>query len=498
MLIYPPHRIPEETLVVTPPPLGVAYLASVLRKECDVTILDATMEGLEQIRPHTNNFVVSGLTNQQIIQRIEEFKPDMVGLTCLFSSQIHIIKEIISEIKALDQDILIAIGGTYPSFLYEECMKDQNIDFICIGEGEQTAVDLVRGLREGSIENIDGLVMRGKDGSIMANPRKHYIEPLDELPFPAWDLMKMKMYHEKAIPHSVSFRSKQVFTVLSSRGCTAKCIFCSSKNFWGPRYRSRSAENVLDEIGELVNKWGIKEIQFEDDNMTLDIHRAKAIFRGIVDRGYKIHINFPNGVALWNMDEETVELMKEAGCYEATLAVESGCQHVLNEIIRKPLDLFKAKEVRTYFKKHGIRTNAFYIVGFPGETKEQINETFRFARFFKTDSAYFFSANPLPGTELYSLASEKGYLKPGFEFTELTYTRSVLNTPDFKGDEIEKMIHRQILRYYLMMALLHPVNLMRKIFDIFILHPSYAYHIFKKLFMRVTGTIRKAAKLENI
>jgi len=485
-LLFPPVRLYKETIKLVFPPLGVSYIASVIRDEVEVQIMDALAEGFYNEQELDNDFLIYGSTYEEILRRIEEFQPQLVGISCLFSSVFPVVREICRQVKELDQDIITITGGTYPTFCASELLnREQNLDMIVLGEGEYTMREIIRAFRgEGELAEIDGLAWR-ENGEVRINPKTRWIENLDEIPFPARDLLPMDLYPEIIVPHSFSAKEKLNTPMITSRGCPARCTFCSSSRFWGHRYRWRSPENVLDEIGELIERWGIREIQFEDDNLTANKKRAKKIFQGIIDRGYKISFNLPNGVAVWTLDEEMVDLMKRAGCYEVTLAFESGSQYVLDHIIKKPLNLEKAKEVTKLIHQAGIRTNAFYIFGFPGETKEQIRQTFKFAREVKTNMAYFFIANPLPGTELYQRAEQEGLLPDDFNFENLTFTRYIYKPKYFKAREIERMAGREFVKYYFWAFLRHPWLLFKKSFiDLFIRHPRYTLGLIIRVWRR--------------
>jgi len=485
-LLFPPVRLYRETMKLVFPPLGVGYIASVIRNEVDVRMMDAVAEGFYHEVDLDEDFIMYGSSYEDIIRRISEYKPDMVGITCLFSSVFPVVREICRRVKALDPNILTITGGTYPSFLAEELLhKEPNLDMIALGEGEYTMRDLVRSIRSGAdLSQIDGLAFK-ENGKARLNPKTRLIENLDELPFPARDLLPMKLYPDIIVPHSFSAKDKMNTPMITSRGCPAKCSFCSSSKFWGYKFRWRSTANVLDEIGELVSKYGIKEIQFEDDNFTANKKRAKEIFRGIIERGYKISFNMPNGIAVWTMDQEMIHLMKDAGCYEVTLAFESGCQEVLDNIIKKPLDLQKARETTRLIHQAGIRTNAFYIFGFPGETRGQMKETFRFARQVKTNMAYFFIANPLPGTELYEKAKADDLLPDGFNFENLTFTKYIYKPKYFDPREIERMAGREFLKYNFVSFFRHPLVIFKKTFvDLFFRRPRYTLGLLARVYRR--------------
>lgn len=483
-LLFPPVRLPAETMKVVIPPLGVSYIAAMIRNETSVEIMDAPAES-DYEEEMENRFSWYGAPLSEIRARIERAKPDIVGLTCIFSSVFPVIRKVCQEIKKIDPSILTIVGGTYPSFMPEYCLSEPSLDFICLGEGEATMLNLIRHLREGKpLSDLDGFAYKD-NGKVMVNPKTKWIEDLDTIPFPARDLLPMELYSRIGVPHSLSMTSKKHISIITSRGCPAKCVYCSSSAFWGRRYRFRSPKNVADEIGELIERWGIKELNFEDDNLTANRERAKKIFREIIDRGYKIRFNFPNGVALWTLDQELIDLMEKAGCYEMTLAYESGCQKVLRDIVKKPINLEQASEITAYIRKKKIRTDAFYIIGFPGETRDQIQETFRFARKMKTDLAYFFIANPLPGSEMYEMAKKAGMLKEDFNFENLSYSNSPYNEKFFKKGELEKLAGREFIKYSLLSFLRKPhILLKRFILDLLIKRPRYTLGILVRIWRR--------------
>jgi len=485
-LLFPPVRLYKETMKIVFPPLGVSYIASVIRNEVDVKIMDAVAEGFYNEIELDEDFIVYGSNYKDILARIEQYQPDILGITCLFSSVFPIVSEICKRAKALNPNIITITGGTYPTFCAEELLrKEPALDVIVLGEGEATMLEIIRALRQGkNLSMIDGLAFR-ENGKIRITPKTKWIENLDEIPFPARDLLPMELYPKIIVPHSFSAKEKMNTPMITSRGCPARCSFCSSSRFWGYRYRFRSPGNVLDEIGELIQKWGIKEIQFEDDNITANKNRAKKIFQGIIDRGYKISFNLPNGIAVWTLDEELVQLLKKAGCYELTIAYESGCQEVLDKIVKKPMPLEKAKEMTRLIHKAGIRTNAFYIFGFPGERKEQMLETFNFARQVKTTTAYFFIANPLPGTELYERAKQLDLIPEDFNFENLTFTKYIYNPKFFDPREIERMAGREFVKYFIWSFFRHPWLLFKKsMIDLFVRRPRYTIGLILRVYRR--------------
>lgn len=463
LLIFPPDRTMKDLMRTNVPPLGLMYLAAAVRDVCEVKILDAKAKGYHNERFVADSWVVFGLSMDEIKREIEAFKPDMVGINCLCSFNWPEAKEIAKLAKDISGDIITAIGGAHPTFLAEECLNEAgSIDFIFMGEGERTLKEfIICSQGDGNADGLTGIAFKSGD-SVITNPKTTLIQDLDTLPLPARDLVDMESYFETAVPFSRTFKHRRNTTMISSRGCVAPCVFCSSVVFWGKTYRGREPEKVLDEIEHLIGKYGVREIQFIDDNLTFDMDRARKLFQGMIDRRLNISWNTPNGIAIWRLDEPMLELMKESGCYELTLAFESGDQKVMDEIVKKPLDLVKAKRLTKKMQDMGLLTHSFFIVGFPGETMEQINNTFNFAREMDLDSAYFFIANPLPGTELYKISKERGLLVEGFSFNNIEYSLSSIKSPEWDAEKLADIIRQQYFSYLIRTLVRHPVRTFRK------------------------------------
>ena len=238
--------------------------------------------------------------------------------------------------------------------------------------------------------------------------------------------------------------------VVTSRGCPCRCTFCSSTNLWGKHYRTRSAANVLQELDWLVDKFGIEEIKVQDDNLTVNKKRAGEIFQGMIERPYRLHWNTPNGIAVWTLDKEMLAMMKDSGCFEITMAIESGNQKVLDDLIRKPLKLDKAREINRACRELGISRFAYFIIGFPGETKAQIMDTIKFARELRLDMNAIFIYNPLPGSELFEECLKRGYItEESFFEVGNQYFSSVIDSEEWTAKELETLIRWEYLKNYL-------------------------------------------------
>ena len=483
MLVFPPSTslIGWEPMVTTP--MGIAYLASTAREAgYEVACLDTVVEAPGQETAVNDTVSRFGLTYDQIINRIAAWKPDVVGLSCIFSNQWPATRELARRIKAADPDVIVVAGGGHPTFLPELCMQDAPFDFIIRGEGEESFVDLLNRIKGGRpVDSVDGLVYRDGE-SIRVNPKVNLIGDLDSIPFPAHDLLDPERYFKLALPMGYSMMSPRNLPLITSRGCPCLCTFCSSTQLWGKRYRTRSASHVLHELDWLVDKFGIKEIKMHDDNLTINRKRAADIFRGMIERPYRLRWNTPNGIAVWTLDKEMLAMMKRSGCYEITMAIESGNQTVLNDLIRKPLKLDKVREINNAARELGIFRLSYFIIGFPGETREQIMDTIRFARELRLDLGVIFIYNPLPGSELFEECLNRGYItERSFFEVGNQYFSSVVDSDEWTAKELETMIRWEYLRNYLAIFR-SPYLLGRMYYKAFRYRPSFV-----KSFLRRTS-----------
>ncbi|HXI02479.1 MAG TPA: cobalamin-dependent protein [Candidatus Saccharimonadales bacterium] len=460
LFIYPPlttHTDYSTESKGTHPPIGISYIAAYLeRMGIEVRIIDAVVEGYYNEEPLGDNIIRYGLSFEEITRRVAEFKPDMVGVSNLFSSSAEDSIRVCSAVKAADPRIVTMLGGPHPSAIPEHPLGCSDVDFAMIGEGEIPTESLVKALEAADESLLEGVAFI-KDGQMVRYERKRYVEDLDSLPFPARHLLPMDKY--LAISNAFLTTKRTPFTpMITSRGCPAKCTFCPVHAAWGKTWRARSAENVIEEIDELVNKYGIREIHFDDDNLTLDKARAMKLFQMMIDRKYDLIWTAPSGIALWALDEELLEKMAESGCYKLFMAIESGDEYVLKHIIRKPLKLKKVLPLARKIRSLGIEMEAFFVVGMPGETKEQLRQTFRFARQLDADNTLYFYANPIPGSPLYEESMKHQYISKEFDYTKLRVSTANLNTPQLSAVDLEKMVARENLRMRLSYMVKHPVR----------------------------------------
>src|SRR3989344_6019091 len=489
LIIVPPFTLPKGKFKVSVPPLGPAYIAAVLENEnYSVKILDAPIEAFHQEFKIDERRIRYGLSYEQIGSFIKEFSPDVVGVALHSVSQYDNSLAVCRVAKDVNKEIIIVLGGSgvYPPSLAQQILKENRVvNFVVIGEAEYTMRDLLATLNAPNPDcsKIDGLVYRMGD-EIKINPKTKFIENLDELPFPARHLLPIDKYFKINVNQNLS-NNRRTLQIVASRGCPHRCTFCATTIYWGNRYRRRSAENILSEIDYMVKNYKIRELQFTDDSFTSDYDNAKRVFELLKERKYNLKWSTPNGVNVCTLDEKLLRLMKESGCYEVKLPIESGNQEILNKIIRKPVNLEHVKKIVAITKKLGIITNGFFAIGFPGETLEDIKKTFRFVREIKIDSITLSIFTPLPGTKLMEECREKGYLVKDFSFKEFEFTSANIETEEFSQRDLDKIYIKETLLLNLNFVLRNPKIFLQRYGYFIVRHPdmvlSYMFNYLSRI-----------------
>lgn len=442
LLIYPPLTIAKNDYPKNRLPLGLAYIAGVLCKKLpklEVAILDSVAEGVTT-KVEVDGMNQWGLSVYDIYKRIKEFSPDIIGISSQFSIQSNVVFELCEIIKVVNKKTITVIGGAHPTAAYERMMSHQNIDYIIRGEGEYPFLKLINALnRDLPINGIEGLVYR-EHQMVQYNPNL-WIKDLDSLPIPAYHLLNMELYKRTSGERGWIVQSGKPVNMISSRGCPFKCVFCGIKLVAGQTFRPRSAKNVLAEIDILVNQYGFNEIHFEDDNLTLNYNRAEEIFDGLIER-YKGKLTWaaPSGIALWTLDENLIKKMKESGCTSVNIAIESGDEFTLKNIIHKPLKLKKVKEIVQLLQKYNMHVTGFWVIGLPGETRRSIWRTLDYCRGLGLDNNQIAMALPYKGTELYDICKSNKLIKGQLEDSKITLRNAHIKTKEFSPSLIKVLV----------------------------------------------------------
>ncbi len=408
-LINPPWLFADRNDPVFSHNLALASLAGYLRQNtgCRISIIDALAEGFDQRRRQPDGTIKVGLMDEQIVARIA---PDtgLIGITVPFSHLAGAAEELCRAIKKHRPDTPIILGGVHPS-TSPQLYTQSAADYWLAGEGERALLDLVLGRRP---ETIPGLLSRAKP-ALAADERAEMVANLDELPFPARDLLPMDAY-ARLSPRRISHTRSA--SIMTSRGCPWDCEFCSIHPMYGYKWRMRSAENVLAEIRELIDHYQIAQLEFEDDNLTLHRERATQIFEGLCrlreETGAALTWGTPNGIRAETVDKEMLNLMKRSGCVRVTYALEHGDAD-MRTIMNKKLDIDKFEQAVREAIAAGLWVEVFTMTGYPGETRarfENARAYYRRLRQWGVRTIHVFFPQPYPGTRLYDRCRTAGYL----------------------------------------------------------------------------------------
>lgn len=410
-LIQPRWRIETDSLC---DPLNLGYLASYLRKK-----------GYRDIKMYSAVFD----SDRKII--VGASQSDIVGLNVLSSMWKHV-KTLSSKIKKRNPNVKIVIGGVHPSALPEETLRNKNIDFVVRGEGEVTFYELIEALQGArNLEDVDGISYK-KNGRIFHNKNRELIEDLDSLPFPARDLMVQESYIRKYY----QVWGKRSVSLLTSRGCPYSCSCCASGTVWNRRWRARSPANIIEELKQVISRYNVDEVHFEDANFGVNKERVIKICDLIVKKKLGITWNclmYPN-----NIDKDMLMAMKYAGCKTIGIGVESGSYKILKEYGKTNVDLGRVKRIFKISKDLGINRIAFVMLGLPSENRDTIQKTKRLLQNMQPEYATCSLLVPFPGTRFYHFAKEKGYVKDDFDWSDLYYTRVYLPTNSLSKNELYK------------------------------------------------------------
>jgi len=456
--------------VLTHPPLGILYVGAVLERDGhDIQIIDP--------KPQDKRYP----------EEIEAFHPDLVGVS-IMTTDVLAARRMLSKIKPQVPNALYMAGGPHVTATPSDSIDFLGLDFAIIGEGETTTSEVCRRLEHHEpLEGIPGVVYR-KDVETKANMGGEPIRNLDNLPYPARHLTNFERYLQ---PPGIirSLYLKRSTTVMASRGCPYHCIYCASHLTFGRKTRRRSVENVLSEIEHLINRYGIDGLYFVDDTFTLD---RDWVFRFCQElRERHIELAWAVQARANTIDREILREIKSVGCRVVEFGVESGSARVL-KALRKgttPEMLFRAFAL---CREVGLKTTAFFIVGNPEETNEDIEKTLRLAKKIKADRSNFYFTTPLPGTELNEMSTKNGWHDPEVLYNEdWDFTEQPIMEINFTKQELirirTQLQNAMVLRNHI--GNIKNLHLMSKMIFVLLRRPVELMHNLKKLLMtrRVAG-----------
>lgn len=443
-------------------PIGLGYIASaLLKKGHEVTILDPEVEKLN---------------HEGIKLFLKKNQPALVGISCAtpnFSNASCIAKTIKEELN-----IPVILGGVHASALPTQILKNHSeFDIIVIGEGELSfseICDYYTGKIK-TLEGIEGIAYRIKEGIKKTKPRKP-IGNINAVPFPARHLVDMNKY--KLSVHLDL--GKKSATILTSRGCPFQCTYCASHLTMGRKFRFHSPEYVTEEIEHLMLKYGIKHVVIQDDTFTVNKRRVDKICQNLIDK--KLNLDWYCFARVDTVSEDLLKLMKKAGCYSIGFGIESADETILKNI-KKNITLDRCREMLKFSNNLGLRTLAFFMFGNPGETKETIEKTIKFAKELKPNLAFFNSLIPYPGTEVYDK-----YYKSKFEDSEkwkdfvAIGVNPVVELENLSARDIQKYVYQANTQFYLRpLHMLHLISHLRNFSELKV-YINGGYSLLKQCF----------------
>lgn len=443
---------PVSILLVTPnsqthyvvPPIGLGYLAAVVRKSgFEVSILDCLKKDL---------------TVNQTVEAISKSDPAVIGIQ-VFSYDFHTTIEYVSRMKEVCPRAVIVLGGAHASGVGMEVLDQfTNADFAFTGEAEPGLPLLLQHLVKpdtADLQSIPGLIYRS-NGKNRINPQQ-WVENLDELPFPAWDLIDPRTYPDN--PQGAFYKKFPIAPISTSRGCPYQCTYCASHTISGRKIRKRSIGSVISEIEMLYQRYEVREFHIIDDTFASHAGRVKEFCQELETRNLDISFTFPNGVRLDTLNREMLVMMKDVGLYAFTVGIESGSQKILDHM-KKRLTLDKIREKVNLIHEVGLEPNGFFIIGYPAEKREDIEKTIKFAKELPLKRAHFSNFLPLPGTDATSLLVEQNQIQ-NIDYSRLFYAQVPYSPPGISPKELKRLQQKAFLSFHL-----RPKILFRLISDI--------------------------------
>ncbi|MCK9602768.1 MAG: radical SAM protein [Candidatus Omnitrophica bacterium] len=424
-------------------PLGILYLSAYLKKHnhlCDIRLLDYSLH-IDDIRTYSNidNFIKS-------LAKKVDFVPDILAFSAMFSTSHRFFVETLDILKSLWPKVTTIAGGNHATNAVGKLLELENLDYVAIGEAEASFSEFVSQIAASKQINIKGIYAKKDIHSAASFSSPGYIEDLDSLPFPDWDLLNMAAYiNSKGRKRNIGeSKESRCATIMTSRGCPFCCTFCAAHTVHGRRVRYRSVENILEEVKLLYRAYEITLFIPEDDMFTQDKQRTLNLLSAFKELNIPgLELQFPNALSINTLSEEVLDALINSGMKVACLAIESGSEYVQKNVIKKNCNLKKAKEYVEYLGDKGTIVRCYYILGFPGETKEQMMETVEYAKYLNADWSVFSIATPLLGSEMYNQFLQMGCITGELYWgVNASYAKRNFDTKEITAEELNAFAYQ--------------------------------------------------------
>jgi len=385
---------------------------------------------------------IDGMSIGSLLDHIAQSGPQVIGLSCVTP----IVREgfkIADAIKNRFSSIYIVMGGVHATIDPDNTIAKPGIDAVCIGEGEHTMRDLVDVLQHnGDMKSVKGIYFKN-NGKVYKNPPREVEKNLDNLPFPAFHLIKDP---GKYCPPDA--QKLPAFPIITSRGCHGRCTYCCTKQILGQRFRMRSTENILEELDVFVNRYGAKEAHFLDDNLSANKKRFLGLCHDLKMRNYPLNFETSNGIRADSADEETLNALKDIGINNIGFGVESGNDDIL-KVIKKGITKDQVRKAMKLAKDLKFTTWGFFVIGFYKDTSKTIQDTLDFSIELDPDFAKYFILKPYPGSEIFEQLHGEGLID-SLDYSKYgLYTNPVHHLPDLSAHALIKWQKKAYRKFYL-------------------------------------------------
>lgn len=483
-LIRIPEVIPTTSNAYTTPPVGLAYLAAYcIMNGYIVKIIDALGEGLSKYTQWNEYYglVLHGITCEQIVEKIDPEFSGVIGISNMFSQDWPLARNIIKGIKTKYPDAKIVLGGEHVTALPEFCLRDAKINGYCVvGEGEEAFVGLLDVLNnKKNINEVGGIGYLDEQGKYVMTSSKKRITNIDELPYPAWDLVPLENYLSSGSGFGVD--KGRNMPLVATRGCPYACTFCSNPHMWSQRWVARDPKKVVDEMQHWIKVYSANNFDFYD--LTAIIRKEWIIdfCKELVSRNVNVTWQLPSGTRSEAIDEEVVVWLKKAGCCQVVYAPESGSEMTLKRIQKKVNipNLFASMRAAV---KQGLFVKMNIVLGFPDDKLSDVLRTYWFllkCALIGVHDVFIYTFTPYPGSALFTRLRSEGKineLSDAYLYDLSTYTKvseAIAYTDFLSSRQLSFFKFFGMLYYYVL---------------VFMCHPSYAVHVVRNLLSGETDT----------
>ncbi len=427
VLIDPPEQSTQMHEVY--PPLGLLYIAAVLKQnDIDVHLIESRSRGL--------------LSNE-VIEEVRKENPNFVGITAI-TARINSALYLSAKVKEINPNIKVILGGPHVHFEHRDIINCPSVDFCVRGEGEITALELLKVVSNHSnLREVKGITFKEGD-EVFVTPNRPFVRDLDRLPFPDRGLLQSPAYR------GLWTEGETFSPMLATRGCPYLCQFCDAPAIWGRVHRRRSVANVLDELEQIYNEFGVRYVRFVDDLLVVNKKWTIELCRGMHERGLD-ELSWVCDGRVGLMSEELLEELKKANCKVIFYGIEFGNQRIL-DFCKKGFTIKQIKETIDLTSKVGISSYGYFMIGYPTETVETVEDTINLAKELALDygmeSAGFSIVTPFPGTGLYEYCKKNDMLKTT-DWSQYSYQlgNGVIKLENITEEELKALYEKALYEF---------------------------------------------------